>query len=193
MRAKIRNGSISHAQLIELLPDENAQANDLIAQDILKATSYLLNSHCKTTDISSKECVKFLSKYSLPESRLTKKCLAPDFRHRAYRRLLPPSYQDGLQKVRTERRKNLLILIVRDFQIRTAISGRELPGARFISNVLFTSGLENIKQQSEAKLKPVTEEGILDRKLSLSVAQWAQFLEHDLSKTVVRSVGTNRL
>lgn len=113
MRAKIRNGSISHAQLIESLPDEDAKANDLIAQDILKATSYLLNTHCKTTDITSKDCVKFLSKYSLPESRLSKKCLAPGFRHRAYRRLLPPSYQDGLQKVRPERRKENLILIVR--------------------------------------------------------------------------------
>lgn len=99
MRATIKNGTISHAQLIESLPDDEAKANDLIAQDILKASSYLLNSYCKTADIASKECIKFISKYSLPGSRLSKKCHSVGVKHLAYRRLLPASYQDGLQKV----------------------------------------------------------------------------------------------
>lgn len=99
MRAEIKPGTISHAQLIESLPDEDAKANDLIAQDILKASSYLLNSYCKTAGISSKECVKFISKYALPDSKLSRKCQEAGFKHLAFRRFLPASYQDGLQKV----------------------------------------------------------------------------------------------
>lgn len=174
MKAKIKNGTISHALLIDSLPDDEAKSDDSIAQDILKASSYLLNMYCKNSDISNKDCVKFMSKYSLPESRLGNKCDKKVSAYKAYRRLLPASYNDGLEKV------------------RNAISSRELPLPRSISSVLFTSGLEDIRRQKE-KLKDVTSEGVLDSKMSLSVAQWAQFVEHDLSKTVVRSMGRNEI
>jgi hypothetical protein len=59
--------------------------------------------------------------------------------------------------------------------------------------MLFTSGLDNLKRQNENKLKTVTSEGVTDRKLSLSIAQWTQFLEHDLSKTVARSMSKKNL
>lgn len=51
--------------------------------------------------------------------------------------------------------------------------------------------MDNIKKRNENKMRTVTSEGAFDRKLSLSVAQWTQFLEHDLSKTVARSMGKN--
>lgn len=94
------NGSISHAQLIESLPDDDAKATDQIAEDILKASSYLLNMYCKNSGISDKDCVKFMSQYSLPEStKLASKCLASSFKDKAYRRLLPATYKDSLYKV----------------------------------------------------------------------------------------------
>lgn len=100
LKAKIKNGTISHAQLIENLPDEEAKIIDSIAQDIAKASSYLLNKYCKNTDISNKDCVKFMSKYSVPEaSRLGLKCLEANSKYLAYRRILPATYKDGIQKV----------------------------------------------------------------------------------------------
>lgn len=100
VKAKIKNGSISHAQLIESLPDDDAKAIGIVAEDILKASSYLLNMYCKTSGVSNKDCVKFMSKYSLPEaSRLSTRCVAMSSYSRAYRRLLPASYRDGLEKV----------------------------------------------------------------------------------------------
>ncbi|CRL05203.1 CLUMA_CG017992, isoform A [Clunio marinus] len=169
-KAKIRNGTISHSQFIESLPNNDTKKIDSVAQDILKASSYLLNLYCKTAGISNKDCVKFMSKYTLPETKLGLKCFQMRKNHHAYGRLLPASYQDGLHK------------------IRRSISKKELPLPRVISNSLYTSGLNEINQRSENKLIPTTSEGVLDRKLSLSAAQWTQFLEHDLSKTVVRSM-----
>ena len=46
-----------------------------------------------------------------------------------------------------------------------------------------------MRQHNEHKLTELNNEGIVDKKLSLSVAQWTQFFEQDLSKTVVRSMG----
>lgn len=104
VKAKVKTGSISHAQLIDSLPAENAKATDLVAQDILKASSYLLHTHCRNTDIFNDDCVKFMSKYSLPEStKLSARCLEKKSRFKAYRRLLPASYKDGLQKVNERR------------------------------------------------------------------------------------------
>jgi peroxidase len=102
VKAKIQNGSISHAQLIDSLPDEDAKAVDIIAQDILKASSYLLNMYCKSTDVSNKDCVKFMSKYTLPDTtRLGIRCNESANRtSKAYRRFLPANYKDGLQKVK---------------------------------------------------------------------------------------------
>lgn len=66
---------------------------------------------------------------------------------------------------------------------------KELPLPRTISSVLYSSGLEAFKRRSVNKLLETNNEGIIDSKLSLSVAQWTQFIEQDLSKTVVRSMG----
>lgn len=74
------------------------------------------------------------------------------------------------------------------FQIRASMAGKDLPLPRSISSALFVSGLESIERLNENKFKAATSEGVLDNKLSLSVAQWTQFIEHDLSKTVARSM-----
>lgn len=78
-------------------------------------------------------------------------------------------------------------------QIRASAAGKDLPLPRVISNILFTFGLDNISRRNENKMKPATSEGVIDRKLSLSVAQWTQFIEHDLSRTVSRSMGETML
>lgn len=77
---------------------------------------------------------------------------------------------------------------LRSFQIRLSISRKVLPIPRVISSVLFTSGQESLKRHN-MKFRAISSEGNLDQKLSLSVAQWTQFIEHDLSKTVGRSMG----
>jgi peroxidase len=171
-KLKIINGSISHAQYIESMPDDGAKEIDSIAQNILKASSYLLNMHCKTKGISNKECVKFMSRYALPASEFTAKCSAMDenAKYYGYRRLLPASYQDGLQ------------------QVRMSVLGKELPLPRVISSIFYKSGVENARRIGESKRESVNEEGIIDTSRSLAVAQWAQFLEQDLSKTVARSL-----
>lgn len=111
-KIEFKKGTISHAQYLDSLPDDDAKTIDNIAQDMLKASSYLLNMHCKNTDISNKDCVKFMSRFSLPaESKLSKKCLkhAKNPKYHAYRRLLPSSYKDGLQKVISKTIKCLIL------------------------------------------------------------------------------------
>lgn len=110
-----------------------------------------------------------MSKYSLPvESDLARECQNSKDVYLSFRRILPASYSDGLGAV------------------RTAQSGKELPFARTISQTLFKSGLDALKRH-KGNLELATEEGILDEKRNLALAQWTQFIEHDLSKPVKRS------
>lgn len=97
------NGTISHAQLIDSLPDQDAKNIDNIAQDILKSSSYLLHSYCRSSDISNKDCVKFMTQYQLPETMLRDRCVkeVEKTKYHSYRRLLPANYKDGIQKVST--------------------------------------------------------------------------------------------
>lgn len=100
MKAKIKNGSISHAQLIEALPDNDSKTENAIAEDISKASSYILNMYCKNTNIANKDCVRFMSKYTIPETTsLSARCEVAKTMYKGYRRMLPPNYLDGLQKV----------------------------------------------------------------------------------------------
>jgi peroxidase len=166
----VRNESISKAQLIESLADDEAKSVDQVAQKMFKASSYLLNMYCKSTGVPNKDCVKFMSKYSLPDSNLTNECQKVKNIYLSFRRLLPASYNDGLSS------------------IRRSVTGRELPLSRVISNILFKSGVDGTKRMKGSVDKMTTDEGVLDSKKSLSIAQWAQFLEHDLSKPVSRSM-----
>lgn len=125
--------------------------------------------------IPSKDCVKFLSKYQLPDSDLKNKCHDELNKtdHKPYRRLLPADYKDGLRK------------------FRHSVKGHELPSAREIARMFYLSGQDSLKYSKHDKLNQIkeTNEGFLDSKRSLSVAQWAQFLEHDITKTVFSPMG----
>lgn len=124
--------------------------------------------YCRSVGVPNKDCVKFMSKYSLPESDLTIECRKFKEVYLSFRRMLPPSYQDGLGS------------------IRTSVSGKELPLSRVISQTLFKSGMDALKRP-KGNIESTTEEGVLDERRNLAVGQWAQFIEHDLSKPVKRS------
>lgn len=103
-RIKLRNDSLSYAQLLESLPNDQAKEYDHIAQIVLKASVQLLNANCLERDVSSVRCAKEIAKYSLPPGQLLDKCKAvQQHSHRKgihiYRRLLPAHYNDGLYKV----------------------------------------------------------------------------------------------
>ena len=68
-----------------------------------------------------------------------------------------------------------------------------MPLPRLVSNVLFWSGVENFQLKNEKKDDGSYSEGVLNMKLNLLVAQWAQFIEHDLSKSVARSTSNTLL
>lgn len=165
----MRNESISKAQLIESFPDDEAKLVDRVAQKMFKASSYLLNMYCKSSGVPNKDCVKFMSKYSLPDLNLTTECQKVKNLYLSFRRMLPASYSDGLGS------------------IRRSVNGKELPLSRVISNTLFKSGIDGLKRH-KGNMELTTEEGVLDSTKSLSIAQWSQFIEHDLSKPVTRSM-----
>lgn len=141
MKAKVKNGTIAMGQLFESLPDEDSKAIDNIAQDIMKASSYLLNMFCKNTDVSNKDCVKFMSKYSLPEfSSLGKKCLSDGSKkYLAYRRILPATYKDGIHKVCIMRNANATITLF--FFIRFVIQFLEKTFLYLVLSQMFCSHL----------------------------------------------------
>lgn len=83
------------------MPDEAAKELDLVARDMAKVSSYLLNMYCKNSNILNTDCVKFMSDYSPPtSSKLGQKCHTTDFVYSFYRRILPSSYKDGVQRVK---------------------------------------------------------------------------------------------
>jgi peroxidase len=168
-RVFVRNESISKAQLIESYPDDEAKSVDKVAQKMFKASSYLLSMYCRSSGVPNKDCVKFMSKYSLPDSNLTNECQKVKNLYLSYRRMLPASYKDGLGSV------------------RRSVNGKELPLSRAISHTLFKSGVDELKRQ-KVNMELITDEGVLDVMKSLSIVQWSQFIEHDLSKSVARSM-----
>ena len=103
------------------MPDEAAKEQDLVARDMAKVSSYLLNMYCKNSNILNKDCVKFMSEYSPPSlSELGRKCLSTDSVYSSYRRILPPSYKDGVQRVNQiyqNQFQNKLLLFFQRFEL----------------------------------------------------------------------------
>lgn len=60
--------------------------------------------------------------------------------------------------------------------------------AKQISDSLFTLA-ENDLAAENGRNKKISREGILDANKNIALVQWAQFIEHDLVKTVVRTMG----
>lgn len=100
-KVSIKNGSISHAHLLERLPNRNSQIVNQVAQKFLKTTSFLANGQCTAKNIPSVDCISFLESKDLPnDSQLKRSCETIDHQHYAFRKLLPANYKDGFYQMK---------------------------------------------------------------------------------------------
>ncbi|XP_037945608.1 chorion peroxidase-like [Teleopsis dalmanni] len=157
----VQNGSISHVQLLDCLPNSKAQTESDIAGKILKSSLYAYNAKCAVRGISGEKCEAYLSTKELPKgSYVYEKCLQiskdPRDGHHPFRRLLPANYKDGFYKMYSE---------------------DKLPAPRDISTKALHSSNTGFKNDV-----------LDDKQNTLALVQWSQFIEHDLSKPVVTSM-----
>ncbi|KAH8358516.1 hypothetical protein KR093_000499, partial [Drosophila rubida] len=163
----VQNGSLSHVQLLDTLPNEKSKLDSDIALKMLKASLYIYNSRCDPAAISGDQCRTYLETKPLPEGTLKSECqrLLQTQRdgHHAFRRLLPQDYKDGFHELYNE---------------------HEQPNAWDISMALYD-------RENEASEKTRSGSRSEDsRNLNLVLVQFAQFVEHDLSKTVSQSMSS---
>ncbi|XP_037029524.1 peroxidase isoform X1 [Bradysia coprophila] len=169
-RINVTDKSISFAQLLEGLPNERSKEYDRIGQIILEASIKILNAHCTKNGYKAHDCARMIAKIPLPESDVLGQCnnIAEDdnitMTSNVYRRLLPAAYKDGLYKMPLHR-----------------------PQPKNISDALFNS----ITLSSDIDKTKYSVDGILDPIHNIAVVQWAQFIEHDLVKTVVRTMSND--
>ncbi|XP_017143230.1 chorion peroxidase isoform X1 [Drosophila miranda] len=159
----VRNGSLSHVQLLDTLPNNASKEDSEIALKILKASLFVYNTQCLPHEIEGDECRTYLENKPLPEgSVLRSECLkllkSKRYGHHSYRRLLVHHYKNGFYEIFTEDR---------------------LPAAWSISMGLYEP--DNIQKVKQARDQA-------NGDLNLGIAQWAQFVEHDLSKPVSQSM-----
>lgn len=158
-RFKVHNGSISHGLLLEYYPTHLSVRENLIANMILKGTEYLANT-CKKHRLNATICGEYASGREVPEGTV-----------------LWDLCQVQLQNTTTShgRRINsyrrLLPESYRDgiHKVRKSVAGTELPNPRFI-----TASLHSNPSTSNTK----------DKFRTIAVAQWSQFIEQDLARTV---------
>ncbi|XP_017017711.1 salivary peroxidase/catechol oxidase [Drosophila kikkawai] len=165
----VQNGTISHIQLLDTLPNRASKEDSEIALKILKSSLYVYNSQCLSHGIDGDECRNYLENIPLPVgSSLREECqnLLSGNRegHHAFRRLLEPHYRNGFHEMFPE-------------------TGRSVsqPPAWSISKALYEP--DTIQKAKDL----ISEE---KSHLNLGLAQWAQFVEHDLSKPVSQSMST---
>nr|XP_036677518.1 chorion peroxidase-like [Drosophila suzukii] len=164
----VRNGSLSHAQLLDTLPSLASKEDSIIALKILKSSLFVYNSECLPNEIDGDDCRSYLEQKPLPEgSSLRTECenLIRGNRegHNAFRRLLDSShYRNGFYEM-----------------FPNSGSRDAVPAAWNISKKLY-----------EADDSQSSEEEIVENNSNLGLAQWAQFVEHDLSKPVSQSMGS---
>lgn len=167
--ARVSHGSISHGLLLESLPTNASIQENYIGDMILKATKYLMNSKCRNHGVSSRVCAAFVSQYDIPEESPLKDLCQKETRSREntiYRRLLPNNYKDGV------------------YEYPISDQQGTLPDARFIAEQLFIASNTINKRTSTVS----NAEGPIDLLRTVSVAQWAQFIEQDLARTVQRTM-----
>ncbi|XP_017085181.2 chorion peroxidase isoform X2 [Drosophila eugracilis] len=162
----VRNGSLSHVQLLDTLPNLASKEDCQIALKILKSSLTVYNSECLPNDIDGDDCRSYLEEKPLPEgSSLRTECenLIRGNRegHHAFRRLLEDShYRDGFYEM-----------------FPNSGNRQTVPAAWSISKDLYEpDNIQTYKQK------------IVDNNSNLGLAQWAQFVEHDLSKPVSQSM-----
>ncbi|KAJ6637386.1 Peroxidase [Pseudolycoriella hygida] len=167
-RVNITEKSISFAQLLESLPNERSKEYDKIGQIMLEASIKIINSHCTKFGYAAQDCARAIAEFPLPDSDILIKCNnislddSKTSTSNIYRRLLPAAYKDGLYKMQLHR-----------------------PQPKNISDTLFNSHPlygENSRNADGIILDPI---------LNIAVVQWAQFIEHDLVKTVYRTMSNN--
>lgn len=131
-------------------------------------------------------CAEAISTYELPKSSLREKCeeLHQSETHGVYtyRRLLPANYADGLDKV------SILLSLILPSQFYISIESIQMfdsPLPKNISDEFFelTRPDSNLVQEDTA-----TFEGVVDATRNIALVQWSQFIEHDLVKTVFRTM-----
>uniref|UniRef100_A0A1B0GGD7 Uncharacterized protein n=1 Tax=Glossina morsitans morsitans TaxID=37546 RepID=A0A1B0GGD7_GLOMM len=158
-RVIVENGSISHAQLLDTLPSGSAQRKSSISGKILKASLNAYHSKCAPLNISGDKCAVMLSTKELPRnSDLTKQC--KEILHSQ-----PFNYHHSFRR-----------LLPRHYQDGFHQIFNHLPNPLLISQKL--QELEKDKEEQQFD----------DSNKSLAIIQWAQFIEHDLSKPVVMSM-----
>lgn len=163
----VQNGSLSHAQLLDTLPNEKSKLDSDVALKILKASLFIYNSKCAPQGIRGDECRTYLETRPLPEgSTLQGDCqrLLQSRRdgHHAFRRLLSRNYKNGFHEMFGE---------------------DDLPPAWAISMALYDRDSE-----ATQRIRPRSSSSLASRDLNLVLVQFAQFVEHDLSKTVSQSM-----
>ncbi|XP_023175149.2 chorion peroxidase [Drosophila hydei] len=164
----VQNGSLSHAQLLDTLPNEKSQLDSDIALKILKGTLFMYNSKCLPRGISGDECRAFLETKPLPEgSPLSVECnrvlQSPRTGHHAFRRLLPRNYKNGFHEMFGE---------------------DKLPGAWSISMALYDQENDSL-HRTGSRTRADTDDSDYS---NLVLVQFSQFVEHDMSKTVSQSM-----
>ncbi|KAL9892528.1 immune-regulated catalase isoform 1-T2 [Glossina fuscipes fuscipes] len=158
-RVIVENGSISHTQLLDTLPSGGAQRKSSISEKILKASLNAYHSKCAPLNISGDKCAVMLSKKKLPRNNdLTKQC----------EEMLHNQPMDYLHSFRR--------LLPRHYKDGFHQMFNHLPNPLLISQKLQELGRGKEEQQFD------------DSNKSLAIIQWAQFIEHDLSKPVVMSM-----
>lgn len=109
-KISIRNGSISHAQLIDRFPSVSSQEINKLAIKFLKTSNYFVINQCIVKDIASEECISYLKEKDLSDnSQLKAECLSISTEYHSFRRLLPANYKDGLYQLNTHLPKPLEI------------------------------------------------------------------------------------
>ncbi|XP_054735537.1 peroxidase isoform X1 [Anastrepha obliqua] len=159
-RVFVENGSISHVQLLDALPNEEARRDNDIARKLLAASLYVFNSRCAPHGIEGEDCENFLAMKSLPaNSELLNECLriieSRRNGHNSFRRLLSRFYKDGIYEMFSDN--------------------------QLISPLLVSKQLHSLSLNTKTR-------DLEDVEKNLAVIQWAQFIEHDLSKPVVTSM-----
>lgn len=162
----VKNGSLSHAQLLDTLPSLASKKDNKLALKILKSSLLVFNSECLPNNIDGDKCRSYLEQKPLPEgSSLRTECenslKGNREGHYAFRRLLGSShYRNGF------------------YQMFPNSGRREtVPAAWSISKELYEPDHIQISKQQT-----------FESNSNLALPQWAQFVEHDLSKPVSQSM-----
>lgn len=111
---KVKVNEISYGQWIDGLPSNISIEENRIAQTLLKAARYLMDTNCLSVGIANSECFEYIKGLKLPECEFKEECL--EIKSKSvfipFRRLLPADYKDSLEKVFYINRKFQFYIII---------------------------------------------------------------------------------